>query len=56
MLISAVRVGVYCASVCVCVYLCVKRVPGCSPIYSDIIHDSNEAFLHFVFWVFLENE
>ena len=28
-----------------CVYVCVKRVPGCFPIYSDIISDRKQAFV-----------
>ena len=41
-LISFTRVG---ACVHVCLYVCVKRVPGCSPIHSDIISYQKQAFL-----------
>ena len=53
LLISAVRVGVYCA--CVCVFVCVlvcENGPGMFPNYYDIISDCNEAFLRFFFVVF----
>ena len=32
------------ASACVCVYLCMKTVPGCSLIHSDIISYQKQAF------------